>query len=81
MHSLNCVCLSAVQWTVAHQAPLHMEFPRQKYWGRLPFPTPGDLPDLEIKLTSLASPKLASGFFFFFTTSVTWEALVLVQHI
>ena len=32
-------------WTVAHQAPLSMEFPRQKYWSGLPFPPPGDLSD------------------------------------
>ena len=28
-------------WTVAHQAPLSMEFSRQEYWSRLPFPSPG----------------------------------------
>ena len=33
-------------WTVAHQAPLSMEFSRQQYWSGLPFPSPGDLPDL-----------------------------------
>ena len=32
-------------WTVAHQTPLSMEFPRQEYWSRLPFPPPGDLPN------------------------------------
>ena len=32
-------------WTVAHQAPLFMGFPRQEYWSGLPFPSPGDLPD------------------------------------
>ena len=31
-------------WTVAHQAPLSMQFPRQEYWSGLPFPSPGDLP-------------------------------------
>ena len=31
--------------TVAHQAPLSVEFSRQEYWRGLPFPTPGDLPD------------------------------------
>ena len=30
-------------WTVAHQAPLSMEFSRQEYWGGFPFPSPGDL--------------------------------------
>ena len=32
-------------WTVAHEAPLLMEFSRQVYWGGLPFLPPGDLPD------------------------------------
>ena len=36
-------------WTVAHQAPLSMEFSRQEFWSELPFPFPGDLPDPEIK--------------------------------
>ena len=30
---------------VALQAPLSMEFSRQKYWSRLPFPSAGDLPN------------------------------------
>ena len=38
--------------TVAHQAPLSMGFPRQEYWSRLPFPSPGDFPDLGIELGS-----------------------------
>ena len=33
-------------WTVAHQAPLSMWFPRQEYWSGLPFPSPRDFPDL-----------------------------------
>ena len=32
-------------WTVAHQAPLSMGFPRQEHWSGLPFPSPGDLLD------------------------------------
>ena len=47
--SLSCVQFFATPWTVAHQAPLSMEFSRQKYWSRLPFPFPGNLPDSEIK--------------------------------
>ena len=35
----------ATPWTVAHQALLSMGFPRQEYWGGLPFPSPGDLSD------------------------------------
>ena len=40
MKSLNCVCLFATLWTVAHQAPLSMGFSRQEYWSGLPFPSP-----------------------------------------
>ena len=57
-------------WTVAHQAPLSMEFSRQEYWSRLPFPTPGDLPDPGIEPESLASPAGR-----FFTADATWETL------
>ena len=39
---------------------LSMGFPRQEYWGKLPFPSPGDLPDPWIET---ASPTLAGGFF------------------
>ena len=35
--------------TVAHQAPLSMEFSRQEYWSEWPFPSPGDFPSLGIK--------------------------------
>ena len=38
-------------------------FPGQEYWSALPFPSPGDLLDPEIKPTCLASPPLAGGFF------------------
>ena len=33
-------------WTVARQAPLSMGLSRQEYWRGLPFPSPGDLPNL-----------------------------------
>ena len=39
----------ATPWTIAHQARLSMGFPRQEHWSRLPFPSPGDLPDPGIK--------------------------------
>ena len=35
----------ATPWTVAHKAPLPMEFFSQEYWSGLPCPSPGDLPD------------------------------------
>ena len=40
----SCVTL-LTPWTVAHQAPLSIGFPREEYWSGLPLPTPGDLPD------------------------------------
>ena len=39
----------AIPWTVAHQGPLSMGFPRQEYWSGLPFLPPGDLPNPGIK--------------------------------
>ena len=60
---LSCIWLFATPWTVAHQAPLFMEFPRQEHWSGLPFPTPRDLRNPGIKPVSLASPALAGGFF------------------
>ena len=71
---LNSAQLFVVPWTVAHQAPLPMEFSRQEYWSGAPFPTPGDLLDPEIEpLLSLASPALVGGYF---TSNATWEAPV-----
>ena len=60
---VTCIRLSVARWTVAYQAPLSMEFPRQEYWGGLPFPSPGDLPDPGIKPESPESPALTCGFF------------------
>ena len=36
-----------IPWTVAHQAPLSMGFPRQEYWSGLPCSPPGDLPKVK----------------------------------
>ena len=47
-------------WTVAHQALLSVEFSRQEYWGGLPFPAPGDLPDPGMEPIY---PALAGGVF------------------
>ena len=40
-----------------------MEFSRQEYWSRLPFPHLGELPDPETELTSPESSALAGIFF------------------
>ena len=37
-----------------------MGFPRQEYWSGLPFPSPGDRPELEIESMS---PSSAGSFF------------------
>jgi len=44
-----------------------MGFPKEEYWSGLPFPTPGDLPDLEIEPKSPTSLALAGELF------TTWE--------
>ena len=54
--SLSLVWLVMIPWTVAHQDSLSMELPRQKYWGRLPFSSPGDLPNPGSEPSSLISP-------------------------
>ena len=71
-----CLCVCVCVCTCAHaqlcltlcdpmdcSPPLFMGFSRQEYWNRLPFPTPGDLPDPGIELAPLASPAPAGGFF------------------
>ena len=50
-------------WTVAHQPPLSMGCPKQKYCSGLPFPPPGGLSNPGIKAVSPASPALAGRFF------------------
>ena len=57
---LSRVQLLATPGTVAHQVPLSTGFPTREYWSGLPFPSPGNLPDLETKPTS---PALAGRFF------------------
>ena len=50
--SLSLVLLFATPWTVAHQAPLSMGFPRQGYCSGLPFASPEGLPNPVIKTQS-----------------------------
>ena len=61
-----CVTLSRVQlfatsWTIAHQAPLSMEFSRPEYCSGFPFPFPGDLPNPGIEPRSLGLPDSSVG--------------------
>ena len=74
---LSHVWLFVTPWTVAHQAPLSMGFPRQEYWSEFPFPPPEDLPDPRIEPKSLISTALRGRFF---TTSTTWETRVALNH-
>ena len=53
---------------IAHQAPLSMEFFKQKYWSEVPFPPPGDPSDPGIQPAALAAPVLAGRFL---TTTAT----------
>ena len=46
---LSHVQLFATPWTVAYQDPPSLGFSRKEYWGGLPFPSPGDLPNPGIK--------------------------------
>ena len=58
--TLSCLTLCD-PWTVVHQAPLSMGFPRQEYWSGLPFPSPGIF-HKGIKLASPVAPALAGRF-------------------
>ena len=60
--SLSRVQLFATPWTVAHQAPLSMEFSRQEYWSGVPFSSPGDLPNpgIEPRSPTLQADALPS---------------------
>ena len=64
----------AALWPVALQAPLSVGFSRQEYWTGLPCPLPGDLSDPGIDPASLMYLALVRGFF---TTSTSWEALIV----
>ena len=59
---LSQVRLFATPWTIAHQAPLSMEFSRQEYLSGLPCPSPGDLPypGIEPRSPTLHSDSLPS---------------------
>ena len=49
-HLLSHVQLFETPWTIACHGPMSMEFSRQEYWRRLPFPTLGDFPDSGLNL-------------------------------
>ena len=49
---LSCVRLFAILWTVTHQLPLYIVFPRQEHWSGLPFLSAGDLNDSGMETAS-----------------------------
>ena len=68
---LRCYCCLLTKSCLAHLDPTNccppgssvLEFSRQEYWSRLPFPFPGDLSHTRIKPEPPASPALAGRFF------------------
>ena len=76
---LQSMCAKALQlcWTLCNsmdlacQGFLSMGFSGQEYWGGLPCPPAGTLPNPGIKPVSVTSPSFADGFFI---TRTTWEA-------
>ena len=42
-------CLTLCDPMQPHQAPLSLESSRQEYWSGLPFPSPGDFPNLGVE--------------------------------
>ena len=50
----NSCPILVTPWTEALQVHLSMGFSRQVYWSGLPFPSPEDLPDPGIELSSPA---------------------------
>ena len=69
----RCVQLSdPIDCSLPGSSVLGIHQERRLEWVAIP--SPGDLPTLGIKPTSLMSPALADGFF---TTRATWEALCI----
>ena len=56
-------------WTVAHQAPLSMGFPRREYWRGLPFPSLGIFLTQELNLCLVHCRQILYH-------SATWEACI-----
>jgi len=69
--AILCLCMCVLihvqlfgfPWTVTHQVPLSMGFPRQEYWSGLTFPSPGDLPKSGIEPVSFVSLASADRIF------------------
>ena len=60
MHACAQLCLTLCDaMDCSDQTPLSVEFFRQEYWSKLPFPAPGDLPNPG---TEPGSPALPADF-------------------
>ena len=70
-----------VPWTSACQATLSMGFSRQEYWSGLPLPSPRNLPNPEIKSTSLKSNGLVGVFFTTSNNSDQFSSVQLLSHV
>ena len=59
---LSCIQLFLTPWAVACQSLLSMGFSKQEYWSKLPFPSPGDLPQpgIEPRPPALQADSLLS---------------------
>ena len=70
-------------WTVAHQAPLSMEFSRQEYWSELPFPSPGDLsdPGIEPRFPALQEDSLPSKPQVYKLVITFWTKVIDIQNL
>ena len=54
VHRVTMSDSSVTPSTVAHQALLSVEFPKQECWSQLPLPSSGNFPDPGVKPASLA---------------------------
>ena len=55
-----CPTLQPCGLTVALQVPLFVNFARQEYWRGLPFPSPGDLPEIKPGFPAMQLDSLPS---------------------
>ena len=76
--SLSRVLLFVIPWSAALQGPLSMGFPRQGYWNKLPFPSPGHLSHPEIETAYFVCLALAGRFFINEATGSPSIMLVIV---
>ena len=80
-----CVCvfshiqLFVTPGTTACQAPLYMELSKQEYWSKLPFPTPGALPDPRIESETPASLALAGRLLTTEPLGIPWKGIQLLN--